>query len=185
MSQHVINIRVRSKQQTFQPCIEMILDFLVFLEHALLWAKHVWGYQKEVCRKWLGPSPQDYYLLENGDILPVTTQLPTHVKPRLYYSTQENVLIGPDKSEKLVRLPWLTLVHVCDGIVTDLTEVICELRCSKYHIPTLLQTVRLAALLRNEYLSETNATLQVTNEMGEDDIYTYKNTTVLVKNANN
>jgi hypothetical protein len=148
-------------------------------EHACNWVQKQWTFQKEWLRKCLGPSPQDYVLLGNGDILPISTQVPAHVKPQLYYSFVERILYGPNRSERLVRLPWLTLVHSCDGIVTDLTDVIADLRCSKHHIPSLLQTVRLAALLRNEYLSETNATLQVTNEMGEDDVYVYKNTIVL------
>jgi hypothetical protein len=159
----------------------MLLDLLVFFEHVCQWVKQQWIIQKEWMRVYLGPSPQDYLLLGNGDILPVTTQLPTHITPMLQYSSQENVLYGPDRNERLVRLPWLTLVHSCEGVVTDLTDIVSDLRCSKHHIPSLVQTVRLAALLKNEYLSETSASLQVINEMGEDEVYIYKTTVCLEK----
>lgn len=157
----------------------MILDFLVCFEHACIWIQKQWDQQKQYVRSWLGPPPQDYYLLENGDILPIGIQLPSHIQSYLYFSKSNNVIYGPDREERLSRLPWLTMEHKCDGITTDLTEVISEIRHSKHSIPSLLQIVRLAALIRNEYLSESYAQLLITSNMGEEEVYVYKNTTNL------
>jgi hypothetical protein len=159
----------------------MLLEFLVWFEHACQWAKTQWEIQKQFLRKWIGPAPRDYYLLSNGDILPVNIKLPQHIQSYLYFNNETNSIQDPTKESRLVRLPWLSLTHTCDGITTDLTDVVSELRHSRDCEPTLLQTVRLAALLRNEYLTESNATLHLTNNMGEDEVYEYKNTTTLEK----
>jgi hypothetical protein len=159
----------------------MLLQLLVWFEHACQWAKIQWEVQKQFLRTWLGPAPRDYYLLNNGDILPVHIQLPHHIKSYMYFNNKTNTIQRDAQEGRFVRLPWLTVTHTCDEITTDLTDVISELRCTRDDQPTLLQTVRLAALLQNEYLTESNATLHVTTNMGEEEVYEYKNTTTLEK----
>jgi hypothetical protein len=155
----------------------MLFDILVWFEQAYQWASLQWKIQKQFLREWLGPQPQDYLLLNNGDIVPAHTQLPPHIGT-LRFQSSTHTISGPTEGRR-VPLPWLTLEHSCNTIRTDLTDVVSEIRCTKDHIPSLLQTVRLVALLRNEYLSESNARIITTNNMGEQEVYEYKNTTTL------
>jgi hypothetical protein len=131
-----------------------------------------------VLRSWLGPEPQNYYLLADGRVLPVTTNLPQDILENAFlYDPRTNRIVAAAATSTEGRykpaVPYLSVVikqPITEDI--DLSEWVGELRANP--VPeslTLKQLVTLWSYTNNKYvpLSYTLATI---NSAGDYDTQT-------------
>lgn len=124
-------------------------------------------------RTWLGPEPQNYYLLADGRVLPTTVTLPNDVAELAFlfntltqHFTSATVTAPEGRFKPAV--PYLSLVikQPITGDI-DLSEWVGELRANPVpeNLP-LKQLVTLWSLVHNQYipLSYTLATINANGD---------------------
>ena len=139
---------------------------------------------KDRMRTYLGPQVADqYFILASGDVVASTTTHNHDQDPSalLYKSaTRQIVRNAETNEERLQRLPYLTLIHICGDQQYDFSEWITEVRTVRQL--SLLQVVRLAGLVHTTYLNEHECSeVHVITRAGDEDVYVFKNTTELVR----
>jgi hypothetical protein len=161
----------------------MLIEIAAGLERIYQRSLFVYELGKQYMRDWLGPTPQDYVLFENGDIVPVgMVREAEHDKNALVFSQKEHrirSLNGRDETFK--RLPWISIVYKGQHTTTDLTDWISEIKCTSVRTPTLKQIIHLGFLVQNEYLEERNAAITVLGRMADEECYEYSGTVELKK----
>ena len=162
----------------------MLMELLVFYEQAYQFIKRNYEFGKQYMREWLGPAPQDYLLLDNDEILPAGSSIPLDLQSKAFRFSAIDSKIRPfveSESTKFLRFPWVTIVHSWKHIDSDLSDILSEIRYSStiQTPPSLIQMIRLVAVVRNEYLSEHDASITVVTRMGETEKYKYSNSVQL------
>ena len=124
-------------------------------------------------RTWLGPEPQNYYLLADGRIMPTTVTLPRDVaEEALLFNYKKNHItaaVEPLREGRFKRaVPYLSIVikQPITGDI-DLSEWVSEIRANPVpEILTLKQLVTLWSLVHNQYvpLSYTLATINAAGD---------------------
>ena len=124
-------------------------------------------------RTWLGPEPQNYYLLADGRIMPTTVTLPRDVaEEALLFNYKKNHItaaVEPLTEGRFKRaVPYLSIVikQPITGDI-DLSEWVSEIRANPVpEILTLKQLVTLWSLVHNQYvpLSYTLATINAAGD---------------------
>jgi len=132
-------------------------------------------------RVWLGPEPQDYYLLADGRVLPTTMILPLEVARNAYYynSNKNQITDLPTDFATTGRfkpaVPYLSMTIQqpnTDAADIDLSEWLGELRaCPVPQNLPLKQLVTLWSLVTNTYVPSAY-TLAVINDAGENETIT-------------
>lgn len=154
----------------------MLIDLAAGLERIYQRSLFVYEIGKQYLRNWLGPTPQDYILFENGDIVPIgMVRESAHDKTALLFSQKENRICSmhPEAEETFKRLPWISITYSGQHTITDLTDWISEIKCTSVRTPALKQIIHLGFLVQNEYLEERNATITVLGRMAEEERYEY------------
>jgi hypothetical protein len=140
---------------------------------------------KKKLRTWLGPSPQNYVLFDNGDIVPESVSLvPTLESSALIYNQSESKIrqLQHCSDEKLKRLPWSSIEYKGAHTTLDLTDWISQIKCTtSQECPSLKQIIHLGFLVHHEYLEERNAIITVLDRLGEKEQYEYSGSVELVK----
>jgi hypothetical protein len=123
-------------------------------------------------RSWLGPAPQNYFLLDDGRILPTTVQLPPDVFLSAYlYDSATQRITRADTANPEGRfkpaLPYLSLVvYQHDGKELDLSEWVGDLRSNP--APLLMcsfrQIVSLWSMIHNTYIDANYSVIYITSE---------------------
>ena len=124
-------------------------------------------------RTWLGPEPQNFYLLADGRVLPTTFALPADIaelaflfNPLTQHFTSATVTAPEGRFKPAV--PYLSVVikQPITGDI-DLSEWVGDLRANPVpEILTLKQLVTLWSLVHNQYvpLSYTLATINAAGD---------------------
>jgi hypothetical protein len=163
----------------------MLLDLAAGIERIYQRSLTVCEWGKQYLRDWLGPTPQDYILFENGDIVPICmVRESVHDKTALLFSQKENrirSLHSATEEETFKRLPWISITYSGQHTTTDLTDWISEIKCTSVGTPTLKQIIHLGFLVQNEYLEERNATITVLGRMADEERYEYSGSVELKK----
>jgi len=130
-------------------------------------------------RTWLGPEPQDYYLLADGRVLPTTMILPVEIASTAYYYNVAKNQITDIPTGFVTHgrfkpaVPYLSMTIQQPGAADiDLSEWLGELRASPVpqNLP-LKQLVTLWSLVKNTYVPSAY-TLAVINDAGENETIT-------------
>jgi hypothetical protein len=124
-------------------------------------------------RTWLGPEPQNYYLLADGRVLPTTFGLPDEIAESAFlFTTQTHRMTTADTVIRDTRfrpaVPYLSVVikQPITGDI-DLSEWVGELRANPVpeNLP-LKQLVTLWSLVHNQYIP-LSYTLAIINAAGD------------------
>jgi hypothetical protein len=163
----------------------MLIDLAAGLERIYQRTLFVYEIGKQCLRDWLGPTPQDYILFENGDIVPIgMVRESAHDKTALLFSQKENRISSLHTAaaeETFKRLPWISITYSGQHTTADLTDWITEIKCTSARTPTLKQIIHLGFLVQNEYLEERNATITVLGRMADEERYEYSGSVELKK----
>jgi hypothetical protein len=163
----------------------MLLDLAAGFERICQRSFTVYEWTKQCLRDWLGPTPQDYILFENGDIVPIgMVRESAHDKSALIFSQKENrirSLHTPPEGETFKRLPWISITYSGQHTTSDLTDWISLIRCTSIRVPPLKQIIHLGFLVQNEYLEERNAAITVLGRMADEEKYEYAGSIELKK----
>ena len=161
----------------------MLLDLAANFERICQRSLLIYEWGKQRLRNWLGPTPQDYVLFENGDIVPIgMIREAVHDKNALIFSQKENRICSFEPTqETFKRMPWISIVYKGQHTTNDLTDWISEIKCTNVRTPTLKQIIHLGFLIHNEYLEERNAIITVLGRMADEERYEYSGSVELKK----
>ena len=154
----------------------MWLVILAYIERLLQWMSAVTKNAKHVARKFLGPEPINYYVLEDGRIIPTTISIPSQLTATTYmFDVQSNrmtLVADPTPTGRFRQLPIIGLVvEKSDwGISHDLTDWLSEIRINP--VPSTkqlqsLQIIQLWGLLTNNFIPLNGTTVSTTDSSGE------------------
>lgn len=131
---------------------------------------------KNKMRSWLGPEPQNYYLLADGRVIPASTSLPAQEQiTAQLFEVQSNRLssaatLNPAGRFRPIQFVSATVNHSAYGI-TDLSNWIGELRANP--VPTnlgILQLLQLYSLVHNVFVPIRNVTINIVKNNGDMEI---------------
>lgn len=135
-----------------------MLQVLAWCERSSVVIQERWEVLKQALRHWLGPEPQQFYLLADGHVLPTTMEIPESLHATTYiFDPHTNHMVlasNPAPEGRFRRLPYVAL-SVQDEIVgnIDLTEWIGELRANP--VPSdmpVKQLLTVWSLVHNRYV---------------------------------
>ena len=125
-------------------------------------------------RDWLGPTPQRFLLVEDGQVLPATSHVPEALRPSTYIYDPEThritLLDCPEPAGRFRPLHYLS-AELRQDIVgsVDISDWLEEIRANPVPdtIP-ILQLFQLYGLLHNRYIPMSNGVeIVVTSSDGE------------------
>jgi hypothetical protein len=156
----------------------MWLQLLAFWHTTSIYLASVWDAAKTKARDWLGPAPQNFYLLQDGRVLPSSVPLPstltatTHLyDPRTHKMTAVTNT-DPDARHRRLNIIAANFSHADTGPV-DISDWVGEIRA--FPVPELpvRQLLTLWALVHNQYVPLSGgAQVNVTKNDGETDLIT-------------
>jgi len=126
-------------------------------------------------RRALGPEPQNYWLLEDGRVIPSHIVLPTEVmNSAFFYESATARITAAHTPLQAGRFRPLTYVgiQIHDAIVgnTDISDWLGEVRANPIPEITPQQIVTLWSHVHNQYVPpfRRGTTIRATNSMGEE-----------------
>jgi hypothetical protein len=144
----------------------MITQFFVFYNHLSNWIESCFQLSLSRIRKFLGSEPEQYYILNNGDVVPASFYIPEHLKQMAYlYEPKNYTLQRPNVEGRLRPIPILSLVLQENNRIYDLTNWLGEIRMRPLENITPKTIVRLWAYVHNKYVTP-NTILEVTKDDG-------------------
>lgn len=158
----------------------MLLTLLAFYERASTFVKNYAEQAKHYARAWLGPEPQNWYLLPDGRVLPTTIDLPPAVKSEtLLYIVGSNRITKASEPEPTGRFRPLRFVAMsyCHGEFgsAEITDWIGDLRANPVTDVCAKQLLTLYSLSTNHFLPLSGGVrVSVTKNDGETTELTYE-----------
>ena len=148
----------------------------------LAWYEQVYVFTKYYCdlgthcaRNWLGPAPQNYLLLPDGQVLPSTVRLPTTVSASSYiYDPITNRITSLDEDAKKERyrpLQYIALRIESDIVGNiDMSDWLGEIRACPVPLLSVQQILVLWCLTHNAYIPFDGSTrAYATKNNGEEE----------------
>jgi hypothetical protein len=121
-------------------------------------------------RRWLGPEVPNYYVLENGDAVPTTTEIPVSALQNAYLYdmvTQRLTQLGTTEGRhRPAPILGLVIRNPLVGTI-DLTDWVGELRMNPVAPINPITLVRLWSAAHNRYIPITDTSLEVTDINGD------------------
>jgi hypothetical protein len=145
----------------------MLLQLLAFLHRLTIYGQSVWNATKQKIREKIGPQPQAFYLLSDGQVIPSTVNISHTFQANTYVYNPDNYRITLAFSEtepnaRFRRLPYIAGNIQHEGIGTiDISDWLGELRAHPIPDLHIKQLIVLWSLVHNQYVPFTNG-LQVT-----------------------
>ena len=137
----------------------MWLQCLAFYEHASVYVKQCKDKFNSAMRAWLGPEPQDYYLLSDGSVLPTSISLPSSVSEAAatfcYDCVAHRIRPATAAAEGRFRpVPIVALRVERDDVGSvDISEWIGDLRqLGMVEAPNIMQLLHLYSLVSNTFV---------------------------------
>lgn len=156
----------------------MMIEMLAFYEQMSVVVKGYVRVAAKGARVWLGPEPEAYYLLSDGQILPTTLVLPDSVFNTTHVynpDTQRITLASTTEPEGRFRpLPYLAVQvsHPTTGTV-DLSDWLGEVRANPVPDLDTKQLITLWSYLHNRYVPLCpGTTITVTTSDGQEIVTT-------------
>ena len=153
-------------------------QFASYIVYAMKFADGQKNQAVNALRSWLGPAPQNYYLLDDGRILPSTMSLPpeVHSLAFLYHADTHRITCADAQTPEGRFKPAVPFLSVVVKQATqdplDLSDWVGELRANP--VPLLSfpidQIVSLWAAVKNVYIS-TRYTVDVIHSDGRNGSY--------------
>ena len=155
----------------------MYLQALALYGNFCTYAAYYWQIAKQYARDYLGPAPQQYYLLSDGQVLSSSTHLPDTVKQSAHvYDPLTNritSILNREPEGRFRPLRYLSM-RIDNEIVgnIDISDWLGEIRANP--VPTLFpkQILNLWAYTHHQYVPQDATTLFATTNMGEEEIVT-------------
>jgi hypothetical protein len=157
----------------------MLLTILAFYERASTVIKSYTEAAKSYARAWLGPEPQNWYLLPDGRVLPTTIPLPPAVKEGTYlYHVGNNRITKASELEptgrfRPLRIVGMSYTHGEFGSA-EITDWIGELRANPVADINPKQILTLYSLVTNHFLPLSGGVrISITKNTGEESVIEY------------
>jgi hypothetical protein len=154
----------------------MLLELLAFCNTSLTAAKYYWEVAKQYARTWLGPEPQNWYLLPDGRVLPTTMPLPDSVKENTYMYNIANqhitraTVLEPQGRFRPLNYIAFSYAHDLYGN-TEITDWLGEIRANPVPELCAKQLLTLYSLSTNHFLPLASGTrITVTKNTGDEEI---------------
>jgi hypothetical protein len=153
----------------------MLLTLLAFWHQTSTYLTFVWNVAKSQLRLALGPAPQNYYLLQDGRVLPTTIRLPDSELNNAFIYDPNTLRLYQNNTPQDVRfrrLPYLaaSFDHVNTGLI-DISDWLGEIRANPVPELPLKQLLTLWSLVHNQYVPLSNGVqINVTKNDGETDL---------------
>lgn len=153
----------------------MLLAFLSFLNTVSIYLSNCADQAKNALRIWLGPAPQNYYLLADGRVIPASIPLPAQESQSAHlFEVQSNRIssaASPNPVGRFRPIPFVsaTVDHSVYGI-TDLSDWIGELRANP--VPQnlgILQLLQLYSVVHNVFVPIRGVAINVVKNDGEEE----------------
>jgi hypothetical protein len=159
---------------------KMWLQLLAFWHQLTIATAIVWNAALTKIRTAVGPAPVEYYLLEDGRVLPSSIVLPvsTHSSTYLYnpHSHRLSLLSNIDPSARFRRLDTIALSfnHPSTGEV-DISDWLGEVRAHPVPDLPVKQLLSLWSLAHHRYVPLSDGVqVSVTKNDGETDLITFE-----------
>jgi hypothetical protein len=155
----------------------MLFTLLAFWHNVSVYLAGVWDETKTKLRSWLGPEPMNYYLLQDGRVLPSLINLPpslaatTHLfNPRNHRMTALNS--EPDARHRRLNVIAANFSHPDTGNI-DISDWVGEIRAHPVPELSIRQLLSLWSLTHNRFVPFSGGTqVSVTKNDGETDLIT-------------
>jgi len=136
----------------------MLISFLAYSNMALFYMSFLWKEIKYAVVDYLGNNPTNYYLLQDGRILPDTIQLPDYERVTAYmYNSDTNTMSKANNltpEGRFKPLPYLSITIQNDHIPrTDISDWVGEVRANP--VPrdmNVKQIIALWSLVNRRYV---------------------------------
>jgi len=156
----------------------MYLQLLAFWHHLTVYTGIVWNAALAKIRSFVGPAPVNYYLLQDGRVLPNSINLPTELIVTTYeyepHSNRLSLLSNTDIGARFRRLPTIAMSfnHPSTGEV-DISDWLGEIRAHPVPELTVKQLLTLWSLAHHRYVPLSDGVqVSVTKNDGETDLVT-------------
>jgi hypothetical protein len=127
----------------------MLLQLLAYYEHIYEYVSYYWGQAKHYMRHKLGPEPQQWILLRDGQVLPHTTAIPEAILESAYIYdpntrriTQYGV-VEPVGRYRPLQYIAMNIQNETSGIVADASDWLGEIRCNPVPLLSIKQVLQL------------------------------------------
>jgi len=148
----------------------MLVQLLVYYNYVHERTVHYTFVAKQILRRWLGPEIPNFYVLENGDTVPTTAEIPTDVLETAYfYDVESQRLTKTGTTEGRYRpVPLLGLVVRNPAIgMIDLTDWVGNIRMNPVAPISAKTLVGLWSAINNRYIPTQGTLLEVTDSNGD------------------
>lgn len=155
--------------------MEYVMDYSKFALEVYQFIQDQIEKAKSALRDWLGPEPEDYYLLEDGRVIPTSVFLPLNVANKaLYYNTRDNQITNQPyhiatEGRFKPAVPYLSMTLQQPGEPDiDMSEWIGDMRANP--VPeslNLQQLVTLWSMVNHKYVP-LSYTLALIDSNGEN-----------------
>jgi hypothetical protein len=112
----------------------MLLQLLAYYEHIYEYVSYYWGQAKHYMRYKLGPEPQQWILLRDGQVLPHTTVIPDTVHESAYiYDPNTRRITQYGVAEPVGRyrpLQYIAMNIQHEAYTADASDWLGEIRCN-------------------------------------------------------
>lgn len=153
----------------------MLLHLLACYEHAYEYVAYYWTQAKHYMRKQLGPEPQQWYLLGDGQVIPSTTNIPDNVleSTYVYDSNTRHITVCHD-TEPIGRyrpLYYIAMSIEYNTYTADASDWLGEIRCNPVPIIPVKQLLQLWMYDTQTYVPTDGTTkITVTTNTGEEEV---------------
>jgi hypothetical protein len=155
----------------------MIMECLAYANTAYSTFQKYWKYTKHNVVEYLGPLPQNLYLLQDGRVIPDSIEIPEQEKASAYiYLCETHTICKATNTTPEGRfrpLPFLSIVFQNDYTErTDISEWLGDIRANP--VPETIQVKQLLALwslTTNTFVPQGNGmVVNVTDSDGNDSV---------------
>lgn len=154
----------------------MYLQLLAFWHQLTVYTGIVWNAALAKIRSFAGPAPMNYYLLQDGRVLPNSINLPTELVVTTYeytpHSYRLSLLSNTDLGARFRRLPTIAMSfnHPSTGEV-DISDWLGEIRAHPVPELSVKQLLTLWSLAHHRYVPLSDGVqVSVTKNDGETDL---------------
>ncbi len=153
------------------------MKLLAFYEQVYVFTKYYSEIGKCYARQWLGPAPQKYLLLADGQVLPSAIQLPSTVSAHLYDPSTNRItsMSNPSPEGRYKPLQYISMRMESEIVGNiDMSDWLGELRANPVPNLSIKQIMVLWSLTQNTYVPfDGETTVFVTKNNGSEETVTF------------
>ena len=145
----------------------MWLSLLAFYERASSFIKYYVDTTKSYARYYLGPEPVDYYLFDDGRIIPSMVNIPEGIEC-FVFNTKSMQITKRDNPNPHGRFRALPYLGISVGTL-DISDWLGEIRANPVHTFRPHQLLELWSLVHNTYVN-LDLPIQVIHSDGREEL---------------